>query len=330
MPFLIAFVLSMLIEPVIRFLMRKIKLKRRTSAIIVFVIVIGIITGLISWGIITLIQETSNMLTGINEYFEKTYIQIQNIISKSEFNKIQIPEEIQTIVQNGAGDFLDTLSTWLKTGLTKVLNTLTSLPTIGFYIVICILSLYFICTDKIYMLDQLDHHLPETWVKRLIKHIKEIAKALGCYLKAQSILILISFIISLIGLYIFNFIGLNVQFPLMAALGIGFVDALPIFGSGTVMVPWAIISACNGDFTLAIALLGLWVLMSIIRQLIEPKIVSKQIGIHPIFTLIAMYTGFKFIGVLGMLIGPIILIVLKNIFSTILDKGIMKSVFERE
>lgn len=330
MPFLIAFVLSMLIEPVIRFFMRKIKLKRRTSAIIVFIIVIGIITGLIAWGIITLIQEASNMLTGLNEYFEKTYIQIQNIISKSEFSKLQIPEEIQTIVQNGAGDFLDTISTWLKTGLNKVLNTLTSLPTIGFYIVICILSLYFICTDKIYMLDQLDHHLPETWVKRLIKHIKEIAKALGCYLKAQSILILISFIISLIGLYIFNFIGLNVQFPLMAALGIGFVDALPIFGSGTVMVPWAIISACNGNFTLAIALLGLWALMSIIRQLIEPKIVSKQIGIHPIFTLIAMYTGFKFIGILGMLIGPIILIILKNIFSTILDKGIMKSIFERE
>lgn len=330
MPFLIAFILSMLIEPVIRFFMRKIKLKRRTSAIIVFVIVIGIIIGFIAWGIITLIQEASNMLTGINEYFEKTYIQIQDIISKFEFSKLQIPQEIQTIVQNSAGDFLDTLSTWLKTGLTKVLNTLTSLPTIGFYIVICILSLYFICTDKIYMLDQLDHHLPETWVKRLIKHIKEIAKALGCYLKAQSILILISFVISLIGLYIFNFIGLNIQFPLMAALGIGFVDALPIFGSGTVMVPWAIISACNGDFTLGLALLGLWAVMSIIRQLIEPKIVSKQIGIHPIFTLIAMYTGFKFIGILGMLIGPIILIVLKNIFSTILDKGIMKSIFERE
>lgn len=70
--------------------------------------------------------------------------------------------------------------------------------------------------------------------------------------------------------------------------------------------------------------------MSIVRQLIEPKIVSKQIGIHPIFTLIAMYTGFKFIGILGMLIGPIILIVLKNIFSTLIDKGIMKSIFDRE
>lgn len=330
MPFLVAFVLSMLIEPVIRFLMKKFKLKRRTSAIIVFVIVIGIITGLIVWGVTTLIQEASNMLTGLNGYFEKIYAQIQNLISRPEFNKIQIPEEMQNIIQNGTGDFLGTLSTWLKTGLTKVVNTLTSLPTIGFYIVICVLSLYFICTDKIYMLDQLDHHLPETWVKRLIKHIREIAKALGCYLKAEAILILISFVISLIGLYIFNFIGLNVQYPLMAALGIGFVDALPIFGSGTVMLPWAIITACNGDFTLSLSILGLWAVMSIVRQLIEPKIVSKQIGIHPIFTLIAMYTGFKFIGILGMLIGPIILIVLKNIFSTLIDKGIMKSIFDRE
>lgn len=330
MPFLIAFILSLLIEPVIRSMMKKFKLKRRTSAIIVFVVVIGIIIGLIAWGITTLIQEASNMLTGLNGNFEKIYVQIQNLISRQEFNKIQIPEEIRNIIQNGAGDFLDTISTWLKTGLTKVVNTLTSLPTIGFYIVICILSLYFICTDKIYMLDQLEHHLPKNWVKRLIKHIKEIAKSLGYYLKAEAILILISFVISLVGLFIFNFIGLNVSYPLMAALGIAFVDALPIFGSGTVMLPWAIITACNGDFVLSLSILGLWIIMSIVRQLIEPKIISKQIGIHPIFTLIAMYTGFRFIGILGMLIGPIILIVLKNIFSTLIDKGIMKSIFDRE
>ena len=116
----------------------------------------------------------------------------------------------------------------------------------------------------------------------------------------------------------------------MAALGIGFVDALPIFGSGTVMLPWALIIACNGDFTLILSILGLWALMSIVRQVIEPKVVSGQIGVHPIFTLIAMYTGFRAIGVLGMLVGPIILIILKNIFSTIIDKGIMKSIFDRE
>ena len=141
---------------------------------------------------------------------------------------------------------------------------------------------------------------------------------------------MVSFVISLIGLYIFKIIGLNIEYPLIAALGIGFVDALPIFGSGTVMLPWAVIIAFNGDYTLSICILVLWIVMSCVRQLIEPKIVSKQIGIHPIFTLIAMYTGFKFIGVMGMLVGPILLIVLKDIFAGLIDKGVMKAIFERE
>ena len=96
------------------------------------------------------------------------------------------------------------------------------------------------------------------------------------------------------------------------------------------MLPWAIISACNGDINLALAVLALWIVMSVVRQFLEPRVVSKQLGIHPIFTLIAMYTGFKFIGVIGMLIGPIVLIILKNIFSTMIDKGVAKSIFDRE
>lgn len=330
LPFLIAFLLSLLIEPSIRFLMKNFKLKRRTSAILVFAIVIAIITALIAWGIVTLIQEASNMLNGLNGYFEKAYMQIQNLSSYFEVSKIQISDEVKQVIQNSSSEFLAELSVWIKNALTKILTTVTSLPTIGFYIVICILSLYFICTDKIYMLDQLEHHLPQTWVKRLAKHIRELAKALGCFLKAETILIVVSFVISLIGLYIFKIVGLNVEYPLMIAIGIGFVDALPIFGSGTVMLPWAIITACNGDYYLAIAILGLWIFMSVVRQIIEPRVVSGQIGIHPIFTLIAMYTGFKFIGVLGMLVGPIILIVLKDIFSTLIDKGVMKSIFDRE
>ena len=69
--------------------------------------------------------------------------------------------------------------------------------------------------------------------------------------------------------------------------------------------------------------------MSVTRQVIEPKIISGQIGIHPIFTLISMYTGFKIVGLGGMLIGPIILIILKNIFATLIDDGVFKSIFER-
>ena len=96
------------------------------------------------------------------------------------------------------------------------------------------------------------------------------------------------------------------------------------------MIPWAIIVAINGDFNLGIAIIIIYATILVVRQLLEPKIVSGKIGIHPIFTLIAMYTGFKFIGFLGMFVGPIILIIIKNIFSTAIDQGVMKMIFDKE
>jgi len=124
--------------------------------------------------------------------------------------------------------------------------------------------------------------------------------------------------------------GLNVGYPLLIALGIAFSDALPILGSGTVMIPWAIISSIQGDLKLAIALIVLYVIISIVRQILEPKMVSKHIGIHPIFTLVAMYTGYKAIGFFGMLLGPIVLIIIKPIFETLIDKGIVKTIFDKK
>lgn len=328
-PFLIAFIISLLLEPCIRFIMRKTKLKRKTSSIIVFIVAIILIVGLLAWAGITLVTEASNLLMGLNEYFEQGYALLQELLSKIDFSKWQIPENIMSTIQNSAMEFLGTLTQWAKNALTGAINFLTSVPTIGVYTVVTLLALYFICVDKVYMIDQLEHHLPETWVKRIGIHLKGLVKSLGGYLKAEVTLVFISFVITLIGLYIFHFAGLNVQYPLLMALIIGFVDLLPIFGSGTFMIPWAILTACTGDFTLAIAILVLWVIISVVRQFLEPRIVSGSIGIHPIFTLIAMYTGFKFIGVLGMIIGPIILIILKNIFATFIDKGVFKSIFER-
>lgn len=329
LPFLIAFIISLMLEPFIRFIMRKVKLKRRTSSIIVFTISIVIIIGVLVWVGATLVSEASNLLTSLNEYFEKGYALVQDILSKIDFSKFHIPENIMNTIQSSAMEFIGTVTEWVKNVLTGAINFLTSIPTIGVYAVVTLLSLYFICVDKVYMIDQLEHHLPQTWVKRIGVHLKDLVRSLGGYLKAELTLVAISFVISVIGLYIFHFVGLNVQYPLLMALIIGFVDLLPIFGSGTFMIPWAVLTACTGDFTLAVAILVLWAIMSIVRQFIEPKIVSGHIGIHPIFTLIAMYTGFKFMGVLGMIIGPIILIILKNIFATFIDKGVFKSIFER-
>ena len=329
-PFLIAFILSLLIEPVIKFCMKRFKMKRKVSAILIFVVILSIIIGLITWAVVTLFSEVTNFLSNVNFYFDRISKSSQGIISKFNFDKIKLSDEIKNILQNSSNDAINTASDWIKNILNGILNTITSLPTIGLYIVITILALYFMCTDKIYMLDQLEHHLPEKWVKKLSKHIKAITKSLSCYLKAQMKLIFISFIISLIGLYIFSISGMNVKYPLLIAIGIAIVDALPIFGSGTVMVPWAIISAFNGDIRLGVGILILWIIMCVVRQIIEPKIVSGQIGIHPIFTLIAMYTGFRFLGFIGMFVGPIVLIILKNIYEVRIDRGFVKSIFDKE
>lgn len=328
-PFLVAFVLSLMLEPIIRFIMRKTKLTRRTSSIIVFVIAIAIILGLLVWGITTLVSETTNLLSNINSYIDIIYNMFQNVTSKIDLSNINIPTDVMNVIQNSGMEFIDTITDWARGALTKVIEFITSVPTIGMYIGISLIALYFMCVDKIYMIDQMEHHLPDTWVKKIGVHLKAITKSLGGYLKAELILVAISFFISLIGLYVFYFLGWNIKFPLLIALGIAFVDALPIFGSGTVMIPWAGILAFTGDIKLAVGIFALWCIMSIVRQLVEPKIVSGQIGIHPIFTLIAMYTGFKFIGIWGLLFGPIILIILKNIYGTLLDKGVVKSILER-
>lgn len=329
MPFLIAFIISLMIEPAIRLLMRKMKLTRKISSIIIFIIVSAVIVGSLIWGIVSLISEASNLLKDLNVYVEKAYILFQNFTNKFDFDKIHLPNEITNILQNSTGGLLNTVSNWIRNALTGLLNVVTSIPTIAIYFVVTIMALYLICVDKVYILDQIEHHFPKKWVFKLGTHIRDLTKTLGAYLKAEVTLILVSFIISLIGLYILKFASFNIEFPLLMALLIGFVDALPILGSGTVMVPWAIISALNGDLKLGIAIVVLFIIMSVIRQFLEPKLVSKNIGTHPIFTLIAMYTGFKFIGVIGMLVGPIILIIIKNVFATLIDEGVVKSLFDR-
>ena len=330
MPFLIAFIISLLLEPVIKFMMKKFKMKRKTSSIIILVVITAILLGIIAWTITTLISEGSNLLENFSTYVTNTSDLIKRLFNSETLKRIKIPDNVDRIITNSANDLLRTVTTWINSFLKSILSGITQLPSIGIYVVVMFLSLYFICTDKIYMIDQLEHHLPETWVRKIYKHVKELVKVLGKYLKAEATLILISFVISLIGLYVFKIAGLDVKYPLLYALAIGFVDALPIFGSGTVMVPWAIISACNGDIRLGVSILVLWIIMSIVRQLVEPKIVGSHIGIHPIFTLIAMYTGYKISGVIGLFIGPIVLIILKNIYSNMLDKGMMKSIFSRE
>lgn len=328
-PFLIGFIISLLIEPIIKFVSKKTKLTRRTSAIIVLLFIFTILISLIIWGIVTLVTESANLLQNININIEKIYNRIQKYVNTIDFSKIEISPQIINIIETGANNFLEFLTRYISKLLTSIIQGITSLPVIGIYIVITILSTYFICADRLYIKDEFEHHFPKLWVKKFGIHLNKIISTLGNYLKAQATLILISFIQILIGLYIFKWLGLNVNYPLLAALGIGFVDALPILGAGSVMIPWAIIESLNGDIKLGISIFALYVIILVVHQILEPKIVSNNLGIHPIFTLIAMYTGFKIIGIIGLFIGPIVLIVLQNVFETMIENGIVKTILNR-
>lgn len=228
MPFLVAFIISLMVEPAIKFIMRKTNLTRRTSSIIIFVIVSLIILGTLTWLIITLFSESSSLLQGLNNYFDKAYIQFQSLISTFNYDKIHLSSEVLSVIENSTEDLLTTASNWLIGALTGLINFITSLPSIAICIGITVVALYFICVDKIYILDQIEYHLPKVWVKKIRVHLKDLIDSLGGYLKAEATLILVSFIVSLIGLYILEFSGFNVQYPLLMALFIGFVDALPI------------------------------------------------------------------------------------------------------
>ena len=123
---------------------------------------------------------------------------VMDLVDKVNFEELQISEEVVNMVKNSMTSFLERLSGWLTNFLTSMLTMISSIATVGIYTVITILATYFICADRIYILDQIEHHFPKDWVKKLSKNIKKIIKMLGGYLKAQGILIGINFILVLI------------------------------------------------------------------------------------------------------------------------------------
>lgn len=327
-PFLIAYIISAIIEPLIKWIYKKTSFSRKVSSIIVLVAIFSILTAIIIIGGIKLITETTNLLSGLNNYLEITINFINEKSSNINLTELKISNEVISIFENSTTDFLNTITEHIKNLLSKILEYITSIPNMFINIIITILATYFITSDKFYILDRMEHHLSKKMVGKIVTHAKEITSSLGGYLKAEITLSIITFIIVLTGLNIFYLVGLEVEYPILMAILIGFVDALPILGAGSIMVPWTLILFIKNNTSLALSVLGLYIFILVAKQLIEPKLVSNNIGIHPIFTLLAMYTSFKIIGIIGLLVGPIILIIIKNIFAEILDKGIVNSIVD--
>ena len=122
MPFLIAFIISLIMEPAIKFLMKKMKITRRLSSIIIFIIVSLIILGTLTWGIITLVSEASGLLDDLNFYVDKIYGLFQDFTNNFQFDKLHLPEEVKGILENSTGSIIDTVSNWIRNFLNGLIE----------------------------------------------------------------------------------------------------------------------------------------------------------------------------------------------------------------
>ena len=134
-------------------------------------------------------------------------------------------------------------------------------------------------------------------------------KTMVSYVRAMAILLCLTFVELAIG---FAILGLD--YALVLAFFISLIDALPILGTGTVLIPWALVSLITGDFFIAIGLAVIYGVVAIVRNLIEPKIIGQQIGLHPLITLASVYVGLKIFGFFGIFM-PVFLVFAKQLYA---------------
>ncbi len=327
-PFVLAFIFSMITQPIARFINKKTHLSAKVSTIISIVAFFLVLFGLISIVSIKFIEEIYNLsknLRGSSAQFNELW---NKSLDQGFIYMHYLPKEFITQIQSYTGEIINFAAKSATAFVNQTIRFITSIPTLIVYTSITILSTLFMSLDKNDIVKFLEHQFPISWLNKIYNIKRDILSVFGSYLRAQLILVTICFFELLIALNLFLFLGLNVKYPLIFSIVISLIDALPILGAGAILIPWSIFSFITGDIKLGFAIFILYVIVLAVRQLLEPKLISQKIGVHPLVTLVSMYSGFKLLGIVGFLIGPIVMIILKNVFSKELDNGFFREIFE--
>lgn len=306
-PFVIAVIVSFINEPVIK-LLGKIKVPRKIAAVISLLFTLSVLGSVITFGIIKIYNELISLQENLSHYSNEISTHINNWIYKLTNFYNALPAEATETITNNLTSLSVKLTGIISAIFQYAINTASSIPTLTVFVIVTILATYFISSDRRKISLFLFHQLPLSVRKKMSGLKKDTIKALLGYFKAMLILMAFTFIEMSIGLFI-----LNVNYAFLLALIVGIAEAIPVVGTGLILIPWIVWHVINGNMTLVIGLSILYVLGILIRQIMEPKIVGAQIGLHPLVTLLAMYVGLKFFGVLGMFIGPISIIIVKNL-----------------
>jgi len=313
-PFVIALIISTLMEPVIRFFKKRFNLGRKAAVPIVLLLMISI-PGYLSVALVSrLLYEVKSLVRVLPTLLSSLYVQLRNLFDTVS-NMQDWPPELTGSLESLFVSLSSTISRLADTLLKGAYATAVSLPDALMFVLITIISTFFMSSDRDLIIGYFHKQLPEKWIKKVRAIKNDMFSAIISWLKAAAILMLITFFEMFIGLSI-----INVGYALLLAVIIAVIDALPLVGTGSILVPWSLFCYLSGNYRLGTSLFILYLVTLIIRQMIEPKILSRQIGVHPLTALASMYIGLRLAGFAGLVLGPIILLLAKSIFSGIQGK----------
>lgn len=309
LPFVVGWIIALIASPMVRFFEEKVKLKRKAGSAFVIIVVIGLVVLLFYLVGAKLVEEVVGLIGSLPEIWESMEAEFNEIGDNLNIVYQRLPKNMRTTLSSitsqiggYVGGFLGELGT---PTITAVGNFAKQLPSIIISMIMALLSSYFFVADRSGINAWFSRHIPESLQTRYQMVRRSLVRAVGGYFKAQLKIEIWMYLLLVIGLTV-----LQVDYALLIAIGIAFLDFLPFFGTGTVMMPWAIIKILSGDYQIAIGLLIIWGVGQLVRQVIQPKIVGDSVGVPPIPTLFLLYIGYKLSGVIGMILAvPVGLIV---------------------
>lgn len=304
-PFIVAIGICYTIEPTVQVLHKKLKIKRSIASVFCIIIVIVLIFCIITLLTTTFYNQIKSLLSSLPRFLNEAEQHLNSLKANGELNFFE-----NVIFK--AYEYLKAFDIEKITSMSAFENILKyftgifkSIPNLLLALIVTFVFTIFLSSSfepvKKFICNQMSYKN-----KELLCQIKNsIIGVFKKYLKSYFVLMLITFAELSVAFMIFD-----IQPSFTLAFIISIVDILPIFGVGTVMIPWGIISLIFGDYNMGIIVLSIYALITVIRQIIEPKIVGTGIGLPPVVTLPAMYIGLKLFGIIGLFISPIIITVI--------------------
>jgi len=315
-PFVLAYLLALFLHPAMMFLHKRAGLPKGVGA---FLVITAAVAAVFAVGYLLadrLVAEIANLTERLGKLqpqdFAPLKAKVNSFLVGLPF--IDSTEDTARLWQ-AAGDRLQSFVTDSLPGLSGTVSMIAGLFTglLDFTLVfiITVVSCYYMTVDRARISALAYKVLPDSVGKHLRTARLEVFGAVGKYLKAYGIIILVTFTELLVA-----FTVLRLDYALLLAAVIALIDILPVLGTGTVLVPWALVCLfITRDFYLGTGLIITYVVITVIRQIIEPKIIGGYIGMHPLATMVAMFAGLRLFGVTGMLLLPFLALICRNIYT---------------